>query len=210
MVWSRILQPRKSKLSGGTQRRRFERHPTEAVRCDVGDVLDLSGSGVRLQTATKPPIEVGQIARITLKFSGKVARLQVQARWIKRAGLKRHEIGLKFINTTPKTRAVIDSVARYGFYCDDKIEGEATPRGASKPRVRATLNLPDYYKTLDIPRAASAEVIRKAYHRLAQVYHPDHNDSEEAPDRFMEVKQAYDVLIDAEKREAYDGLLKTS
>lgn len=176
----------------------------------MGDVIDLSGSGLRLRTASKPPIAAGQLARITLKFSGKVARLRVQARWIKRAGLKSHEIGLKFINITPKTQAVIDSVARYGFYCDDTIEGESTSKtkSAAGSRMKATLNLPDYYKTLDIPRGADVKTIRKAYHRLAQVYHPDHNDSDEAPARFMEVKQAYDVLIDAEKRGAYDELLK--
>ncbi len=183
----------------------------DSVRCDVGEVLDLSGSGMRLRTASKPPIAEGQVARLNLKFAGKKANLQVQARWIKRCGLKQFEVGLKFVNVTPKVQAIIDSVARYGFYCKEGLEGEApaAPGKRESPRrVAATLDLPDYYKTLDVSRRADAKQVRSAFHRLAQMYHPDHNQSEDAPARFMEIKQAYDVLIDPDKRGHYDLLLK--
>jgi molecular chaperone DnaJ len=63
----------------------------------------------------------------------------------------------------------------------------------------------DYYSTLNVPRTAKDEEIKKAYRRLAMKYHPDRNPgNKEAEQRFKEVKEAYEVLSDAEKRAAYD------
>jgi curved DNA-binding protein len=62
----------------------------------------------------------------------------------------------------------------------------------------------DYYETLDVPRDASENDIRKAYRKLARKYHPDVNKEPDAEDRFKEVSEAYEVLRDQEKREKYD------
>eukprot|EP00672_Neobodo_designis_P028046 CAMPEP_0174835730 /NCGR_PEP_ID=MMETSP1114-20130205/5563_1 /TAXON_ID=312471 /ORGANISM="Neobodo designis, Strain CCAP 1951/1" /LENGTH=358 /DNA_ID=CAMNT_0016069683 /DNA_START=103 /DNA_END=1179 /DNA_ORIENTATION=- len=64
----------------------------------------------------------------------------------------------------------------------------------------------DYYAILGVPRDASASQIKKAYHMLALKYHPDKNpDSrEEAEKKFKEVSEAYDVLGDEKKKQAYD------
>lgn len=62
----------------------------------------------------------------------------------------------------------------------------------------------DYYDVLGVKRSASAEEIRSAYRKLARQYHPDVNKEEDAPKRFAEVQEAYDVLSDEEKRKAYD------
>lgn len=63
----------------------------------------------------------------------------------------------------------------------------------------------DYYKTLGVSRTASAEDIKRAYRRLAKQYHPDHNPGNaEAETKFKQVRDAYDVLSDPEKRRAYD------
>jgi molecular chaperone DnaJ len=63
----------------------------------------------------------------------------------------------------------------------------------------------DYYQVLDVPRTATEADIKKAYRRLAMKLHPDRNpDDLEATDKFKEVKEAYEILTDAQKRAAYD------
>src|SRR5699024_4976139 len=46
--------------------------------------------------------------------------------------------------------------------------------------------------------------IRKSYRKLARKYHPDVNKAEDAEDKFKEVKEAYEVLYDDQKRAQYD------
>ena len=63
----------------------------------------------------------------------------------------------------------------------------------------------DFYEVLGVNRDASDDDIKKAYRKLAMKYHPDRNpDSKEAEDKFKEVKEAYEILSDSQKRAAYD------
>jgi curved DNA-binding protein len=62
----------------------------------------------------------------------------------------------------------------------------------------------DYYETLEVPRTASSEDIRRAYRNLARKYHPDVNKEPGAEDRFKQISEAYEVLRDDEKRARYD------
>lgn len=64
----------------------------------------------------------------------------------------------------------------------------------------------DYYDLLGIPRDASEEDIKKAYRRLAKQHHPDMNrdDPKKAEEKFKEISEAYEVLMDPQKRAAYD------
>jgi molecular chaperone DnaJ len=63
----------------------------------------------------------------------------------------------------------------------------------------------DYYEVLGIAKNASEEEIKKAYRKLAMKHHPDRNpDSKTAEEKFKEVKEAYEMLSDSQKRDAYD------
>lgn len=60
---------------------------------------------------------------------------------------------------------------------------------------------PDYYKTLGVPRTATADEIKKAFRKLARTHHPDAGGDEA---KFKEINEAYEVLSDDKKRKLYD------
>ncbi|KAG1176868.1 hypothetical protein G6F70_003081 [Rhizopus microsporus] len=69
----------------------------------------------------------------------------------------------------------------------------------------AFVSAKDYYSILDVPRDAPKAQIKRHYKKLSRVYHPDKNPgNEEASQKFMEIANAYEVLMDDEKRAIYD------
>jgi curved DNA-binding protein CbpA len=62
----------------------------------------------------------------------------------------------------------------------------------------------DHYAALGLGSAATLADIKKAFRQKASLYHPDRNTAPDAPARFRAVQEAYDVLSDADKRQAYD------
>jgi len=62
----------------------------------------------------------------------------------------------------------------------------------------------DYYEALGVDRNADEAVMKKAFRKLAQQYHPDVNPSPEAEAQFKEINEAYQVLSDPQKRAVYD------
>lgn len=62
----------------------------------------------------------------------------------------------------------------------------------------------DYYDVLGVPRTADDGEVKRAFRRLAQQWHPDVNTESGADERFKEVNEAYQVLSDPQRRQAYD------
>ena len=64
----------------------------------------------------------------------------------------------------------------------------------------------DYYAIMGVDRDASQDEIKRAYRKLARRYHPDVSSEADAEARFQELQEAYEVLKDPEKRQAYDQM----
>ncbi|KAK6389187.1 hypothetical protein LTR65_006949 [Meristemomyces frigidus] len=71
----------------------------------------------------------------------------------------------------------------------------------SSPHTRP-LDNQALYDVLSLARTATADEVRKAYYKLAKKYHPDRNAA--GGEMFKRIKDAYDILCDAEKRRVYD------
>lgn len=68
----------------------------------------------------------------------------------------------------------------------------------------------DYYEILEVSYNASKDMISKAFIVLSKRYHPDVTklEKKEAEEKFIDVKEAYDCLMDDEKKKEYDEKLK--
>lgn len=63
----------------------------------------------------------------------------------------------------------------------------------------------DYYEVLEVERSSTEEEIKRSYRKLAVKYHPDKNPGDHAAEeRFKELGEAYDILMEPQKRAAYD------
>jgi len=73
------------------------------------------------------------------------------------------------------------------------------------------MKIKNYYRILGIESSATSEEIKSAYKRLARKYHPDlHPDNPKVEKLFSEIKEAYDVLGNLDKRLKYNLLLSKS
>jgi molecular chaperone DnaJ len=62
----------------------------------------------------------------------------------------------------------------------------------------------DYYEVLGVERGADDAAIKRAFRKLAQQWHPDVNTDPAAQEKFKEVNEAYQILSDPQRRQAYD------
>ena len=63
----------------------------------------------------------------------------------------------------------------------------------------------NHYDILGVPHDANIEQIKKSFRKNAIKYHPDnHSGNPEFTQRFLQIKEAYDILIDEKKRKEYD------
>lgn len=198
-MWSARKSSRKGAASDS---RRAERHRTSLLSCDLGTVVDISTTGMQLRCESKPPLKVGQIFKAKLTSESQRLNVSGQVIWIKRRGLKAYSVGVQFVALTKSTAAVLESFGRFGFVDLDAVVARKVEQ--TKQTVRATVELPDYYKVLGIPRGASADQVQQAFRSLARQYHPDVADVPGANRKFIEISQAYAVLSDAHQRRVYD------
>ncbi|MGD0780416.1 MAG: oligosaccharyl transferase, archaeosortase A system-associated [Dehalococcoidales bacterium] len=80
------------------------------------------------------------------------------------------------------------------------LKGQA----AAKPLVEASPQV-DYYNTLGVPRDATRKQIKKAHARLVFKYQTSGSLTDESRERLRQIDRAYSILVDFQKRAAYDG-----
>jgi DnaJ domain/Pentapeptide repeats (8 copies) len=92
-----------------------------------------------------------------------------------------------------ETMAAMDAAAWPGAEPEAEVVEE--PRAQVKPRA-AKPSMADHFALLDLDPTATADAIRKAYRKLAKVYHPDLNPGDAAAaQRFKEIDEAYRILL---------------
>lgn len=68
----------------------------------------------------------------------------------------------------------------------------------------AESNDTELYDILGVTKNADESQIKKAYYKMARIYHPDKNPSPEASEKFKKISHAYEILSDPNKRDIYD------
>lgn len=209
MQWPGRKQPAPVPIpadDGQDPRRAAPRHSTETLACHLGDVIDISATGVRVRCKSKPPFKEGALTTIKFSFNGGKLQVGVQERWRKRKGWRGgYEIGLMYVNNSPNVMNAIGSLVKFGFLCPDAVaEERPKTKPKDRPKLRVSIDLPDYYAVLSITPDADSQQVHAAYRKLARQYHPDTNKSPGAQEHFIRICEAYKVLSDPEQRSSYD------
>lgn len=194
--------------------RRVERFPAVGLSCHLGEVVDLSASGMRVQHTGKPVVERGALVQLGIRNQTQKVQVSARVAWAKRTGWKSYEVGFQFVDVKPAVAAVLVTLARYGFVASDRSIGTGESQGNERPdprsTVRVAVEVEDLYGALGIPSDASQDEVQSAYRKLARTHHPDVSEEPDAEVRFAFISKAYSVLRDPAKRKRYDTLLALS
>lgn len=99
----------------GKELRRHGRVLCQEIQCSLGGVEDLSASGMRVKTRFRLP-DGGESFVVTVESPDGPIAILCRVRWIKRAGIFLREAGLEFFDVGPKSRAVLNELARRAAY----------------------------------------------------------------------------------------------
>lgn len=181
--------------------RRAERYQTTGLSCPVGEICDLSASGMQVRSPRRPVPRRGEIRQFSISSGSQ--RLEVTGRvvWVRRASFRGFRLGVKFLHLKPGVEAALVQLARYGFV------GRGAGGKDEPPPPRAAMEVEDLYRILGISPSATPEEVASAYRSLARTVHPDICKDEGAGERFTLVSKAYSVLKDPDRRRKYDQLL---
>jgi hypothetical protein len=164
--------------------RKDERFVTEVLRSPLGEVKDISASGVCVAVGGRGrerDLVRGRI--IPLQLDTPAGRLEFLARvtWVRKTRQGR-EVGFSLLDVKPPVAKLLRQLGRYGFVFP--------PSDSTDPHEQPRIP-PDLCKILEIRPDASDDEILHAYRRIAMQYHPDRNRSGDAAERFQQGAEAY-------------------
>lgn len=196
--------------------RNAERFETSALSCPAGTVRDVSETGFRLSSRKKMDVRRGEIHEFRIRSDSKQIAVKARVQWVRRVCWipAVYEAGFQIVDPRPNVGVALRQLGQYGFAGDksgigDNPEGnqrQSPPKTEAPPQ--AFLELENLYAVLGVEPEAPAEAIKRAYRKLAQQYHPDHNSSPDAAQQFDRIAKAYAVLGDAKRRAWYDQMLR--
>lgn len=184
-------------------RRGMTRHQTDAVRSDLGEILDMSGTGIRMGFKGRTPIKVGQTISIKLKTPHGSMVLAARAMWRRRTGLLGGcIIGFNFDGIKPSQSVALATIARFGFIAAQGLHSteDSSHKIGQPSSVEASIVMNKYFECLGLANGATPEDVKVAYRKLARQYHPDVAPGDENKARFLQLREAYDLLNDHLRR----------
>ena len=211
--------------------RRADRHMTSGFSCPLGEILDLSASGMRVFCRKRPAFTKGQVLSLCLQSPFQKLALRASVAWTRQVKLGVFHMGLKFVDMQPGMGEGIETMAKHGFADVPNMRpGNRSAAGkagsacssshkfndhmkiphteASGAPLQASASFSDYYSVFGLRMNASDDEIQKAYRVLARRYHPDLCKEPDTERVFAMITEAYQILSDAETRRAYDQRLR--
>ena len=85
---------------------------TDRLQCSLGEVADISASGIRLRSKRYPGVKIGKQCQITLRVDDHKVTVRVKTVWFRRIGYRHYEAGLEFVDLTPELSNAIIEIAR--------------------------------------------------------------------------------------------------
>lgn len=233
MPWNPFQQPKDDVP------RRAQRHEAHGLRCPLGNLKDISTTGLRCECEGKPSVCVGQVIPLVIRNEGQGIKVQGEVVWVRRIGgvmSKTFQIGLRFRNVSGKLHQALDQLSRFGYVNASELLEEPTPipepatqsprpaPAASKAastgpqgssdgsslRSVCDVEIEDLYRVLEVNPNADDNEIKKAYHQQAKRWHPDVCKEPSAREKFEDVNKAFQVLRDPNLRRRYDQMLRAS
>jgi DnaJ-domain-containing protein 1 len=224
MSWSWVTGKQNSFRHRGA-----ERHDTSNLHVpNLGELLDLSVTGMRIKVSGKPKMEVKQVLPLIICNQGQCVKITAQVVWVRKAALtgSEYQVGIRFMDVKPGIVKALEQLAKFG--CITPSAGMGSTSTPSEPQPAAssasasaaqpsqpppaapmiTVEVEDLYANLGLQVGSSEDEIRKAYRALVMKYHPDHSQEEGAEERFRMIAKTYLVLKDPEKRARYDAMLQ--
>lgn len=109
--------------ANGISRRRHGRVRCQETRCTLGEVLDLSASGVRVLTRGRVRLKRDTVIPMIIEVGDRAVPVQAKVVWVNKAGWRRRTAGLQFVDLTPELRARLAELAQYAANSEYIREG---------------------------------------------------------------------------------------
>lgn len=98
--------------NAGSDSRRFGRVQTQYIQCTIGEVIDLSGSGMRVLSKRRPSLPTDRAVPITLNTLSGPVLVRVKKVWSVKRGFRRWETGVQFVQLDDGARQCLNDTAR--------------------------------------------------------------------------------------------------